>query len=232
MTVIHLANSSPEARLDRANEILAYLADPKPPQSERPPDFVLGMTRKRPYQRWCKEVTNVVKEVFWIFIHYTNVISLPSELEIQSAAEVPTIPYQERHFPKTRPPEALNPWVGGVEWEATNYLAAHLDLINGLVASLPTKEERNQVREEMKVSGFERTLGSLRLCKEKFYPAPHEVMREWVGAAAEDGWVVDDVRMGVQAVESASPTKTSSKENKPAPKLDLPNFELGGDGKL
>lgn len=181
------------------------------------------MTRKRPYQKWCKEIGNVIKEVFWIFIHHTNVITLPSD-----EAEMPEMSYLERHFPKTRPPEALNPWVGGVEWEATTYLSTHMDLVNGLLASLPSMEERNQLRDELRASSFERVVGSLRLCKEKFYPSPHDVMREWVAAGVEDGWTVDSVRMFCQAQEGTSPTKSPSKDKKPAPKLDLPNFDIPG----
>lgn len=215
-----------EEKPERARSIFSYLSDPTAPQSERPPEFVLGMTKNRPYQRWCKEIGNVIKEVFWIFIHYTNIVALPSELEqSQSTNVIAEESYLDKHFPKQRQPEALNPWVGGVEWDATTYLAAHMDLVNGLIASLPTKEERNKVREELKISGLERAISSLRLCKEKFYPAPHEVMREWVAAAVADGWWVDDVRMGVQVVESASPTKSPSKENKPPPKLDLPGLD-------
>ena len=86
-----------------------------------------------------------------------------------------------------------------------------MDLLNGLIASLPTKQERNSLREDLRVSGFEKMLGSLRLCKEKFYGCVHDGLRTWVAAAAEDGWDVKDVRQG------------ASSEN--APKLD---FDVGG----
>lgn len=217
--VIHLSASPTESRHQRAEETLAYLSDPLPAQSERPPEFVMGMTRSRPYQKWCKEVGNVIKEVFWIFIHSTNVIPLPSDDEKTVEGS-----YLDRHYPKSRPPEVLNPWVGGVEWEATNYLSAHMDLINGLLASLPTTAERNQIRDDLKASGFEKVIASLRLCKEKFYPAPHDVMREWVAAAVEDGWDVDAVRMAKQGGE-ISPIK-SPKKSAPAPKLEMPKFDM------
>jgi len=45
---------------------------------------------------------------------------------------------------------------GGVEWDATNYLASHLDMLNGILACLPTREERNALREELLVSGWEK----------------------------------------------------------------------------
>ena len=37
--------------------------------------------------------------------------------------------YGITYFPTDRPPVAAAPYVGGVEWEATNYLASHLDLL-------------------------------------------------------------------------------------------------------
>lgn len=217
--------------------MLSYLADPLPPQQERPPEFVLGMTKSRPYQKWCKEIRNVTQEVFWIFIHFGNVVQLPAGADQHSTSATSSEAYLDRQFPKARAPEALNPWVGGVEWEATNYLAAHMDLVNGLLASLETSQERTNVREQLKASGFEKTISSLRLCKEKFYPAPHETLRQWVAAAVEDSWEVDDVRQSQKSVESASspaksPSKSPSKENKQPPKLELPNFQTPGDGRL
>lgn len=176
----------------------------------------------RPYLQWCREFGNVTKEVFWIFMHHYNVIGVP-ETDVSSSSFPDS--YSERHFPKTRPPEALNPWVGGVEWEATSYLATHVDLINGLIAFLQTKAERNELRQQLKDSGFEKVMGSLRLCKEKFYPAPHDVARSWVAAAIEDGWDVRDVRMGPPREENNSPSKSPKKENA-APKLELPKLNL------
>jgi hypothetical protein len=38
-------------------------------------------SRVAPYQVWCKEMTNVTKEVFWIFIHHLNVIPVPPSFD-------------------------------------------------------------------------------------------------------------------------------------------------------
>jgi hypothetical protein len=63
--------------------------------------------------------------------------------------------------------------------------------MNALIASLPTGDERNQLRQELKVSGFEKCMGgSLRTCKEKFYGAVHDGLRTWVSAATEDGGIL------------------------------------------
>lgn len=146
----------------------------------------------------------------------------------------------KRHFPSPAPPVAAAPYVGGVEWEATNYLSSHLDILNGIIASLPSKEERNKLREELKVSGWEKVLGgTLRLCKEKFYGGVHEGLRCWVGAAVEDGCDAKDVRYGPKD-ESPRKMKSSPVKNNggvpkleapriETPRLEIPRLELGGD---
>ena len=105
--------------------------------------FVLGMHVPRPYKLWNQEVSNVTKEVFWIFLHHLNVIPLPkgpdnagpdaantaTATSESSAAKTSTATYTQRHFPGLRPPVPAAPYIGGVEWDATTYLAAHLDLL-------------------------------------------------------------------------------------------------------
>jgi hypothetical protein len=244
-------------RPKRARTILSYLRDPEQREEERPVGFVLEMRRERPYRVWCKEVVNVSKEVFWIFLHNLNVIALPPSAKIRSNAEeqseqrtegMPLISgavstsssessrssysYMLEHFPQELPPVPAAPYVGGVEWDATNYLASHLDLINGIIASLETREDRNRLREHLRISGWERCMGStLRLCKEKFYGSVHAGLKTWVAAAYEDGWDVRDVRCGPpvdtkpnNTVRNKSPMK---KKAVGAPKLDMPKLDLG-----
>lgn len=158
----------------------------------------------------------MTKEVFWIFLHHGNVVPVlnPSAPTADS--------FHRRHFPRERAPVPAAPYVGGVEWDATMYLAAHLDLLNGLVASLPGRTERCAVRGEMRASGIERLMGgTLRLCKDKFYGAVHDGLKTWVAAALEDVWPVEDVRLGPPREESRSPGKKSK-----APQLELPKLDL------
>ncbi|KAK1759542.1 GTPase-binding protein rid1 [Echria macrotheca] len=247
--------ASPPDRLSRARTILGYLRDPEPKEAERPVSFVLEMRRDRPYRVWCKEVVSVTKEVFWIFLHNLNIITLPSSntslLEQIGGAVgslAPTtsngsqdtmrcddeLAYMARHFPQERPPVPAAPYVGGVEWDATNYLASHLDLMNAIIACTgPGAEERNALRAELRISGWERCLGgSLRLCKEKFYGAVHDGLRTWVAAAAEDGWDVRDVRYGPPPESrSASPVKKAGggKKTEDAPRIEIPKLSFGID---
>ncbi|KAK4241763.1 armadillo-type protein [Achaetomium macrosporum] len=274
----YIEAATPQERVPRARAVLGYLRDPEPKEEDRPVDFVLEMRRERPYRVWCKEVVNVTKEVFWIFLHNLNIVALPSadnkscspdQPGSDSAGTSTTAPsnpsqsnitdtsspdnrdtedqyaYMSRHFPQERPPVPAAPYVGGVEWDATNYLASHLDLMNAILACTgPTTAERNALRAELRISGWERCLGgSLRLCKEKFYGAVHDGLRTWVAAAHEDGWDVRDVRYGPPPENkagggaksrSASPAKKApgannnkDKNRDAPPRIEMPKLDLG-----
>ena len=239
----YIASATPAERIIRAKSILGHLRDPQPDEASRPLPFVLDMHQERPYRVWCKEAVSVTKEVFWIFLHNLNVVSLSEKaLPPSNSADGPTdffapeetpYAYMHRHFPAERPPVAAAPYVGGVEWDATNYLASHLDLMNAIIACVATRDARNAIRAHLRISGWERCMGgSLRLCKEKFYGSVHAALRTWVAAAAEDEWDVRDVRFGPVSPHSAasSPNKGNGGQKKKvedAPKLDMPRFDLG-----
>ena len=219
----YLSTAPSHDLVSRAHTLLSYLRDPSKPEEAQPPGFIASMHHPRPYRVWCKEVVNVTKEVFWIFLHHLNIIPYPPE----EGSDDPYANYTTTHFPRDRPPVPAAPYVGGVEWEATNYLAAHLDLLNGLIASLPSREERNALRQELKDSGFEKCMGgSLRTCKEKFYGSVHAGLTTWVGAAREDGWDVVFVREGPKREEVRISPKKGKVEK--APRIEMPKFDLGG----
>ena len=203
-----------QSRLEtRARKVLRFLQDPTPGDDKQPLEFVTQMHISRPYRVWCKEVTNVTKEVFWIFLHHLNVVPV---LESDQ-----NLSFAQAHYPALRPPHPAAPYVGGVEWEATQYLATHLDLLNGLLASLPTVEDRNKLREELRLSGFEKIMGgSLRTCKEKFYGGVHDGLKCWVSAAKTDSWYVEDVRAGPPR-EQASPRKSPTKKAEAPPMIAI-----------
>ncbi|GAP87033.1 putative GTPase binding protein rid1 [Rosellinia necatrix] len=230
----YIQSALPQDRHIRAKTVLGHLRDPAPKEENLPLGFVLEMQRERPYRVWCKETTNVTKEVFWIFLHHLNIVYLPRDKE-PKAGSGPTgmdsMTYMRTYFPQERTPVAAAPYVGGVEWDATNYLATHLDLLNAVIACTPTAEERNTLRGLLAISGWERCMGaSLRLCKEKFYPGVHDGLRTWVAAAAEDGWDMRNVRYGPPP-EAKSPTKSKAKkDDQPAPKIEMPNLSFGFDG--
>lgn len=238
----YIQSAAPSDRAIRARTVLGHLRDAEPKEEARPHGFLLEMHRERPYRMWCKEAVSVTKEVFWIFLHHLNVVYLPRDKEAsayQPPSDMDSATYMQTHFPQERPPVPAAPYVGGVEWDATNYLASHLELLNAILACTPTAQERNKLRGLLRISGWERCMGaSMRLCKEKFYPGVHDGLRTWVAAAADDGWDVRDVRYGPPP-EPKSPSKKlyggnespkKVKDTEPPPKIDLPKFDFGLDG--
>jgi len=218
----YLTDSSSSDLTTRARTILSYLRDPQTPEESQPPGFITSIYHPRPYRVWNKEIDNVIKEVFWIFLHHVNIIPYPSVPETATT-------YTQRHFPREHPPVPAAPYIGGVEWDATNYLTTHIDLLNGILASLPSREERNNLRQELKDSSFEKVMGvSLRTCKEKFYGCVHEALTTWVGAAKEDGWPYQDIRQGPRQEDvRRMSTKKSPMKKDQVPQLDMPKLDLG-----
>ena len=218
----YLSASTPADLTTRAHVLLSYLRDPSKPEEAQPPGFITSIYHPRPYRIWCNEMVSVTKEVFWIFLHHTNIVPFPDDHE-------PAKSYRGRNFPGERPPIPAAPYIGGVEWDATNYIATHLDILNGIIASLPSREERNSLRQEFKDSGFEKCMGSsLRTCKEKFYGFVHAGLTTWIGAAREDGWDVKFVREGPNRDTVArTPSPKKGKVEAP-PRLDMPKLDLGG----
>jgi len=234
---------SPEALEQRARKILSYFAEPSKPEDATPVDFVLEMRISRPYKLWCREISHITKEVFWIFLHHLNVVPLSKMTETTPAVDadlsssgniaerspMPETTYTRRHFPGTRAPVPAAPYIGGVEWDATTYITAHLDLLNGLLASFRSASDRNALRTELRASGLEKVLGStLRTCKEKFYSGVHDGLRVWVAAAVEDQWDATYVREGPSQEEQAreySPKKSPVKKKEAPPKIAAPQLE-------
>ncbi|KAI1444411.1 armadillo-type protein [Annulohypoxylon stygium] len=242
----YIQSAAPADRPVRAKTVLGHLRDPEQKEEDRPLGFVLDMRRERPYRMWCKEISNVVKEVFWIYLHRMNVVYLPRDKEPKDGAGssgMDSATYLETYFPSERAPQPAAPYVGGVEWDATNYITSHLDLVNAILACTPTAEERNNLRGLLQLCGLERSMGgSMRLAKEKLYPYLHECLRTYVAAAAEDGWDVRTVRYGPPATPATprSPTKRHAggggannkakpKVEEPPPKIDMPQFNFGLD---
>jgi hypothetical protein len=210
----HLSTAPQSQKPERTRRILKYLADKLPKEEQRPIEFIEAAHTRRPYKRWCKEVVNVTKEVFWIFLHGTNVISSPSSSA--SCSQDKDYTYCTIHFPAERPPVPAAPYVGGVEWEATNYLANHMDLLNGCIASLETRDERNSLRLDLRNSGWEKLMGgSLRTCKERLHIGLHEGLKTWIAAAVADEWEISDVRFGPRIEQySRDAEKEAKKERK------------------
>ena len=226
----YLSNAPKPDIESRSRTVLSYLRDPAKPEAAQVPGFISTMHHPRPYRVWQKEISDVTKEIFWIFLHNVNIIPYPDIAEDKLQAS-----YISRHYPQPHPPIPTAPYIGGVEWDATTYLTTHLDLLNGILASLPTRGDRNSLRQEMKDSGFEKVMGAtLRTCKEKFYGSVHAALSTWVGAAKEDGWDVKGVREGALPQTAPNSPRKSSPVKKgkieALPKLEMPKLDFGVGG--
>ena len=226
----YLSNAPKPDIESRSRTVLSYLRDPAKPEAAQVPGFISTMHHPRPYRVWQKEISDVTKEIFWIFLHNVNIIPYPDIAEDKLQAS-----YISRHYPQPHPPIPTAPYIGGVEWDATTYLTTHLDLLNGILASLPTRGDRNSLRQEMKDSGFEKVMGAtLRTCKEKFYGSVHAALSTWVGAAKEDGWDVKGVREGALPQTAPNSPRKSSPVKKgkieAPPKLEMPKLDFGVGG--
>ena len=188
-----------------------------------------GALIARPYVLWCKEIRAVCDSVFWVFQYNANVIG---EENVEQQHNEPVT--------MTATARAINQvpagFRGGVEWEAMEYVAAHLRLINNLIRAATSTDNRNATRCAFRASGFEDIIrASLRKSNAKYYCGVWEEMERWVREAREDAY---DVGTVVRADDHPPPAPPSSprKKNKRQkrtqdatppllPALDFGNFD-------
>jgi hypothetical protein len=166
-----------------ATTILSYLADPVP--ESKPHTFLLPSYTPRPYKKWHSEINSICRDTFWIFLHPQNII--------------PISPPHIQPFPHTAKIVAQVPsgFKGGVEWCATEYLTAHLAVMNAVLAGVAGAGEREQVRRELRDCGFEGVMGGkLRKSSREYYPGLHGELQTWCWEGHVDGWRVGDVARG------------------------------------
>ena len=190
----------------------------------QPRSILPGAHVARPYVLWCSEIRAVCDSVFWVFQYNANVIG--EENADQQHNEPVTMTAVARAINQV--PAGFR---GGVEWEAMEYVAAHLRLINNLISS--STDDRNASRCAFRASGFEDVIrDSLRKSNARYYCGVWEEMERWVREAREDAY---DVATVVRASDhplpapSSSPRKKSKKQKRhqdAAPPL-LPALDFG-----
>jgi len=159
--------------------------------------------------KWLAEIQSICRDAFWIFLHPKNVI--------------PVNPVQDLPFPLSAKVTAAVPggFKGGVEWFATEYLTAHVSLINALLASLSV-EERDVIRRDMRNCGFEGVMGGkLRKASKEYYPGLHMELQRWCWMGHGDGWSVFSVARGEEYQEDMPPVKDLK-----GVEFDVEEFEL------
>ena len=89
-----------------------------------------------------------------------------------------------------------------MEWCATEYLTAHLAVLNALLAGVGERDERVRIRRDLRNCGFEGIMGrKLRKASREYYPGLHGELQRWCWDGHRDGWRVLDVARGFGEVE-------------------------------
>ncbi|KAK9320784.1 armadillo-type protein [Lipomyces orientalis] len=188
--VNYIAIARPEDRYHRCKAILSCLEDPMQPAEKLAPSFIEVSHRRRAYRNWCLECSNVVRDVFWIFIHTSYHIRLISITPEDVFAR------QDSTLKKRR---SASGHISDVEWDTIEYLAVHIELLNLILASVPTQSERNGIRKQMKDSGFDSLIGKyLRASSGNQSKSLHNNLETLIALAFTDGWNTEYMRTGMR----------------------------------
>ncbi|KXN88618.1 GTPase-binding protein rid1 [Leucoagaricus sp. SymC.cos] len=165
--------------------IRALLLTPAPPKSECPKTpisphaFIENLHKPRIYKTYLQELSDVCRDYFWVFCHPNNSIWVLSETD-------------ETKVEKPRAPGGMT---GGVEFEATGYLATHFKLINAIaqsVSSLGMPKESDlsahRFHTDLFLSGLERIILISRKASTTYYPTLHLEISRYINYAIRAGY--------------------------------------------
>ncbi|KAJ8099738.1 armadillo-type protein [Lipomyces tetrasporus] len=216
--VNYIAIARPEDRYHRCKAILSYLEDPTQPVEKLAPTFIEVSHRRRPYRNWCLECSHVVRDVFWIFVHTSYHIKLiainPEDVFARQGSSVDKRRSASGH-------------ISDVEWDAIEYLASHIELLNLIVASVPTQSERNGIRKQMKDSGFDSLIGKyLRASSGNQSKSLHNNLETLIALAFTDGWNTEYMRTGMRGDGELAQVDNASRDVPTLPMKTLLSQDL------
>ncbi|KAK9468322.1 armadillo-type protein [Lipomyces arxii] len=221
----YLANCSSHIGRQRAETLLSYIEDPPPKAEDLGPDFLEVCHRRRPFKNWCLECGNVVRDAFWLFTHVSYIIKL-QDFDINDIFK-----------PKDSNPDEVtaNRQNGSVEKAAVEYIALHIQLLNLILARTPSVTNRNNIRDKLRDSGFEKLVGNyLRASSGVYTNSLHQNLETLVSFAFKDGWDSEYMRTGLKRHKS----NRLPVSDKPLPSLPLdkaidiiklPELSFGGE---
>ncbi|GAA5908120.1 hypothetical protein JCM8208_003695 [Rhodotorula glutinis] len=147
--------------------LLSLLEGPPSDDEENKVDFILAARKPRLYKTWVKEISDTVRDYFWIFCHTDNLFWTLEQID---AAEIEA-------------PKVPSGMTGGVEHEAMTYCATHFRLINAIARACPTQQAAFDFHEQLFLSGFERVLSTLRRASLVYYQTLHLEMSRYISLA-------------------------------------------------
>ncbi|GAA5999718.1 uncharacterized protein JCM10292_003716 [Rhodotorula paludigena] len=155
-------------RLQQARRFIVSLMQGPPNEDEEAKvDFIQAAHRPRVFKTWVKELSDTVRDYFWVFCHADNLFWSLQQIDPE-AIEAPKVP---------------SGMTGGVEYEAMAYCTAHLRLINALARTYSTSEEAFAFHDQLFMSGFERVLFTLRRASLVYYQSLHLEMSRYISLA-------------------------------------------------
>ncbi|KAL8280110.1 hypothetical protein RQP46_007440 [Phenoliferia psychrophenolica] len=196
-------DDSEEARMsdDRTRKVhemvLSLVIGAPDEKQEAKVDFAKSMVRPRQFKTWVTELSDTVRDFFWIFCHSGNVFWDIQEID-QDAIESPKVP---------------SGMTGGVEFEAMAYCTTHFRLINALAKTCPTPQAALQFHYQLFESGFEHVLYTLRRASASYYQGLHLEMARYVGLAREARFLLPPRILGTLDSRSLGPEERRSLDN-------------------
>ncbi|GAA5875319.1 hypothetical protein JCM8547_003203 [Rhodosporidiobolus lusitaniae] len=155
-------------RIQRARRLVLSLVEGPPNEKEDAKvDFIQQTHRPRVYKTWVTEISDCVRDYFWVFCHANNLFWTLEQIDAD-AIEAPKVP---------------SGMTGGVEYEAMAYCTAHFRLINAVARTAPTIEEAFRFHNQLFESGFERVLFTLRRASVVYYQSLHLEMSRYISLA-------------------------------------------------
>ncbi|GAA5827370.1 hypothetical protein JCM11251_003784 [Rhodosporidiobolus azoricus] len=147
--------------------VLSLMEGPPNEKEDAKVDFIRSTHRPRVYKTWVTEISDCVRDYFWIFCHANNLFWTLERIDVD-AIEAPKVP---------------SGMTGGVEFEAMAYCAAHFRLINAIARTCPTREAAFAFHNQLFESGFERVLFTLRRASLVYYQSLHLEMSRYISLA-------------------------------------------------
>ncbi|GAA5980792.1 hypothetical protein JCM11641_002653 [Rhodosporidiobolus odoratus] len=147
--------------------VVSLMEGPPDEKEEAKVDFVKVAVRPRVFKTWVTEISDCVRDYFWIFCHANNLFWTLEQIDAE-AIEAPKVP---------------SGMTGGVEYEAMAYCASHFRLINAIARTCPTIEAAFAFHNQLFESGFERVLFTLRRASLVYYQTLHLEMSRYISLA-------------------------------------------------
>ncbi|CAO1637214.1 unnamed protein product [Jaminaea pallidilutea] len=153
--------------------LLLLLHNPVQSRSLSMLPFISMSHHPRPFKWYINELLSVARDYFWVFCHSDN-----RYWDWRSMSETTR---KQRGAPSV--PGGMT---DGVEWEAMNYLAVNVRLINR-IASLLTGNAAYHFHAGLFDSGLDKLFDLLRRASQKYYPFTHLALAEYLALATQAG---------------------------------------------